>query len=223
MMADFDDQDAVLAEVAKALDIDPDDSSIEEDRGLTGFGAGLVYRIESGQREYMVVENDDQARELALEIAKQDLEQEPGIFNKSFIESHIDTEKLAQALYGDVHSERYDYYSELDADDFWREADGYGMDVPEEDEDGGQRDPTGGEINDLATRAAEDLLKDPMEYLEDIYGRDDVVEQAIKIVGIDIDAAAEEAVQVDGAAHFLRTYDGNTYETARGLVYWRHN
>ena len=39
----------------------------------------------------------------------------------------------------------------------------------------------------------------------------------------DIDAAAEEAVSVDGAGHFLSSYDGSTSETKSGLVYWRTN
>jgi hypothetical protein len=66
-------------------------------------------------------------------------------------------------------------------------------------------------------------LSDPMEYLEDIYGKEDAVKQAIKIAGIDIDAAAEEAVNVDGPAHFLSSYDGSSYNTKNGLVYWRRN
>ena len=52
---------------------------------------------------------------------------------------------------------------------------------------------------------------------------EDAVKKAIEIAGIDIDAAAEEAVQSDGAAHFLSSYDGNSYTTEAGLVYWRTN
>ena len=44
-----------------------------------------------------------------------------------------------------------------------------------------------------------------------------------EIAGIDIDAAAEEAVSTDGAAHFLSSYDGKTTLTKSGLVYWRTN
>ena len=62
-----------------------------------------------------------------------------------------------------------------------------------------------------------------MDYLEDIYGKGDAVKQAIEIAGIDIDAAAEDAVDTDGAAHFLSSYDGNSYTTKGGLVYWRTN
>jgi len=218
---DFGDEDAVLAEMERELDNNR--LVINEDRGLTGFGTGTVYRVESGNKSWSVVESADQERELALEVVKQDLEEEPEIFNKDFLERHIDTERLRRDLHSDVHSERYDYYSDLRADRFWSEAEGYGMDVPEEDEEGDQRDPTDSEIDELADKATDELLKDPIAYLADIYGDNEAVEKAIEIAGIDTDAAAEAAVDEDGAAHFLARYDGNSYETKSGLVYWRDN
>jgi hypothetical protein len=94
---DFGDEDAVLAEIARELDIDPDELDIKEETGLTGFGTGTVYEItiKGGHKEWMVVENSDQEEELAVEIVKQDLEEEPELFGKSFIESHINMDRLA--------------------------------------------------------------------------------------------------------------------------------
>ena len=46
---------------------------------------------------------------------------------------------------------------------------------------------------------------------------------AIEIAGIDIDAAADDAVDTDGWEHFLARYDGKSHETDSGLVYWRVN
>ena len=44
---DYGDEGMVLAEMARELDIDPDDPllNIDEDSGLTGFGTGTVYEI----------------------------------------------------------------------------------------------------------------------------------------------------------------------------------
>jgi hypothetical protein len=103
---------------------------------------------------------------------------------------------------------------------FWREAERY-IDVPDEDE-GEMPDPDD-YIEEVAEKMTEERLKDPIAYLEDIYGAEDAVKQAIEIAGIDVDAAAEDAVDTDGAAHFLARYDGNSYETKSGLVYWRDN
>jgi hypothetical protein len=120
---DFNDEESVLAEMARELDIDPEELNIKEERGLTGFGSGTVYEITikvGGHKEWHVVENEDQERELALAIVKQDLEEEPEIFNKDFIESHIDMEKLGSELHSDVLDMRIDDLGEMDAEDFWK-------------------------------------------------------------------------------------------------------
>jgi len=147
---------------------------------------------------------------------------------RSFLESHINTERLARDLHGDVHSERYDYLSELDAEDFWRQAEGY-LDVPDldeptdEDDDPVLRDPTSSEIDDLADKQTDEVLKDPMEYLTDLHGATEAVAMAIKLAGFDVSAAAEEVVDTDGEGHFLSHYDGHMHDSPSGLVYWRTN
>jgi hypothetical protein len=223
---DFDNEDAVLAVMAKELDIDVEDLRIEEDRGLTGFGSGTVYSVTirgGGHKEWYVVADSDQERELALEIVKQDLGEQPEIFNQDFIERHIDVDRLRRDLESDVRNQREEDLRDMRDRDFWSEWEREGFDAPEEDDDGDTPSPTDEQIEELADRQTEDQLKDPMSYLEDIYGREDAVKQAIQIAGIDIDAAAEDAVDTDGAAHFLSSYDGQSYETPGGLVYWRHN
>lgn len=223
---DFDDEDAVAAEMARELDIDPDELRIKESY-LGDFGAGTVYEItirgSKNGKEWFVVSGDDQERELALAMVKQDLEESPENFNQDFIESHIDTDRLKRDLESDLQNSNEETLRDMRDSDFWREWEQEGFDAPEEDEDGDVPSPTDDQIAELAERQTEEQLKDPMSYLEDIYGREDAVKQAIQIAGIDIDAAAEEAVDTDGAAHFLSSYDGNSYTTKGGLVYWRHN
>jgi hypothetical protein len=221
---DFDDEDAVLAEVAAEIDVDPDELRIRESH-LTGFGAGTVYEVTlrgGGHKEWNVVESEDQERELALAIVKQDLEESPENFEPNFIESHIDTDRLRRDLESDVQNQNEETLRDRSDDEFWREWEREGFDAPEEDEEGDVPSPTDDQIAELAERQTEDQLRDPMEYLRDIYG-DDAAKQAIEIAGIDIDAAAEDAVDTDGAAHFLSSYDSNSYTTKGGLVYWRHN
>ena len=223
---DFDDEDAVLAEVAKALGADPEEIFLDEDKGLSSFGAGTVYRAEWGREEYVVVRDHDQMEELALEVVKQDLDQEPEIFNQDFIERHVNTDRLRRDLESDVVSMRIDDLTDMAdrrPDDFWREYESEGFDAPEEDEEGERPEPTHNEIEELAQKQAEEQLRDPMEYLEDIYGREDATKEAIRIAGIDVDAAAQDAVDTDGPEHFLARYDGNSHETKGGLVYWRDN
>jgi hypothetical protein len=222
---DFTNEDAVLGEIANEIDVNPENLSIREDRGLESFGTGTVYRIENGGNEWMVVENDDQERELALAIVRQDLEHEPEIY-QSFIESQVDEKKLREALHSDAYDSNYDMVSdeaESDPESFWKRYEGEGFEAPEEDEDGDRRAPESSEIDELAESLTESSLRDPMAYLEDIYGKADAAKQAVDLVGFDVDRAAEEIVDTDGPAHFLSTYDGQTHETPNGLVYWRRN
>ena len=106
---DIDDEDSVLEEMSKELDIDVDELSIEAARNYEGFGISPVWEItiKGGRnKEWYVVADDEAADDLAIEVVKQDLESEPEIFNKEFIEQHIDEKKLKAQLYTDVIEHR---------------------------------------------------------------------------------------------------------------------
>jgi hypothetical protein len=79
------------------------------------------------------------------------------------------------------------------------------------------------EIEEIAEAETEEALKDPVQYLKDIYGDEDGIKKAIEIGGIDEKAAASEAVNTDGAGHFLARYDGNMHDGPGGIVWWRSN
>jgi hypothetical protein len=224
---DYGDEEAVLAAVAADMEADIEECVIQEDRGMSSFGEGTVYQVDWGVEEYHVAENYDQAYALVVAVVKQDLEQEPELFNKDFIESHINTDRLRDELESDVTSHHIDDLSEMaenDPEDFWKhyEREGFG-DTPEEDDEGELPTPTDRQIEELAHKRTEEDLRDPMEYLEEIYGREDAAKEAIRIAGIDVDAAAEDAVDTDGWEHFLARYDDNSHETGSGLIYWRVN
>lgn len=277
--ADFSDEDAVLAEVAEALEEDVTDLRIKEDM-LTSFKEGTVYRVSTrgGRREWCVAEGHEAAYNLAVAIVTQDLEDEPEeLFSPEFLESHIDMDRLKDALEMDMQDSEEDDLRELDAEDFWREAEGEGMEprytvtvsdlfspgpatkqlpgtfaseddatdaaedwksamiethVSDEDDGASEDDfdyevepagPTDDEIATLAEKRIAERLKDPMGYLADIHGDKEAVEQAIKIAGINVEEAADDAVNSDGWEHFLSRYDGNAAETASGFVYWRES
>jgi hypothetical protein len=224
---DFGDEEAVLAEIAHELDIDPDDLSIEEASGMGGFGTGTVYEISTsgGRKSWQVVENYDQMEELATEIVKQDLEEDPSMFEKNFIESHINMDRLRRDLESDVQNMNEESLRDMRDSEFWRTAERFGVDKPEEeeDDDGDTEEPDMDDfVEEVAEAMTKEQLRDPMQYLEDIYG-DDAAAKAIEIAGIDINAAAEDAVSTDGPEHFVARYDGNSHTTPSGLVYWRDN
>jgi hypothetical protein len=225
--ASFNDEQSVLREVCALIEYELSECSIEEDRGLRDFGSGTFYVITCGNKEWQVAKDSDSMRELAVAIVKQDLESEPELFSRDFIERHIDIESLKRALRSDLESSNYDDASEIGAWRFWKEADDRSLDIPDDvqkalDIGDEPRNPTSSELDEFAEDMTNDQLRDPMEYLRDIFG-DDTTKKAIEIAGIDIDEAAEAAVSEDGPEHFVARYDGNSSETKSGFVYWRTN
>ena len=59
--------------------------------------------------------------------------------------------------------------------------------------------------------------------MEDIYGRDKALKEALKIGGVNVEQASRAAIRTDRAAHFMCNYDGNYETSPSGFVYWRHN
>src|SRR3972149_301738 len=253
---DWSDEDSVKAAMAKSLDVDVEDLSIE-DSHMSSFGQS-VYKVESGREEYHVVESEEVARDLAIAIVTQDLESEPWNFNQSFIQSHINMDSLRSELMSDVQNSRHEdlaeeakgnvsrfikendldwpkpsektlhHHADVMSDENTSAKEIYnklkGMDAEDQwTELGDEPEIEDSVIESLAEKQAEDQLSDPLDYLSDIYGKEDAAKKAIEIGGIDVTAAAEEAVSTDGEGHFLSSYDGNMHEGPGGIVYWRTN
>ena len=249
--ADFDDEDSVKIEMAKALGYEPDDLDIKESH-LNSFGTGTFYEVESGQKSWIVARNEEEAHDLAVAVVKQDLENEPEMFERKFIQSHIRLDRLRRDLESDVQNMYEDdlreeaernpiqfvYDNDLEdeikppTDDQIREW------TEEEDEiseikemepinqwDAIHEEPEIPDtaIESIAEERTKAVLKDPIAYLSDMGGDEEGIKRAIEIAGIDEDAAADEAVRTDGWEHFLSRYDGKSNETPSGFVYWREN
>lgn len=169
---------------------------VEVEEGFWGWSEGAeIAHITQGSMDFYVSPDDETTTRMAITLVTNDLQENPEIFNQSFIENYIDTDRLKRDLWSDV---------EEMARENMRES-------GEEEDD------------DAVERQVEQELADPMEYLRGIYGNEDAVKQAIRIAGINIHEAAEDAVAADGEGHFLSTYDGNVHDLPGGGQYWRHN
>jgi hypothetical protein len=120
---------------------------------------------------------------------------------RKYADAMSDEERSADKIYGEL--------KDMSPEDQWSEM-------------GEDPEVTDKMLEEVAESETNAVLKDPMDYLNDIYG-DEASEKAIEIAGIDIAAAAKEAVSTDGAAHFLCRYDGNYHTGPGGIVYWRDN
>jgi hypothetical protein len=211
----------VLLDMARALDTAPADLKVTKGRPYS-----KSYQVELGNQEYVVVPDDDTAYKIAIASVTDDLKDDPSMFDQEFIGRHIDQKKLKKAVYA-AHMDD-DYVAELarhQVDDFWDLARRLDVDkaVPDTDEEGALMEPTRKQIAAVEEAYAEDRAKAPMEYFTDIYGHEEALKRAAEAAGIDVKAAAEDAVDTDGWQHFLASYDGNSHDTETGLVYWRVN
>jgi len=232
---DFDDEDAVLRQVAERLEEDMDGLQIEDvsSRTFTGVtayeitGASPDPKYSSRQpREYMVYRDDDEAEAEAIARVKQDLEESPENFESNFIESHIDMKKLKDVVYdSNMEDDMVEDIARRDTERFWedyaREFDAEEYETTDEDGDTVLPDDVPDEaVEKLKEHYATERAKDPMEYFRDIYGNE-AAKYAIQAAGLDIDAAAEEAVRVDGWPHFMNTYSGDYILTNSDFVVFR--
>jgi hypothetical protein len=224
--ADFDDEDQVLAEIARVLDIDRDELDIRRGSPPNGYGEAYMISIHGGHKEWIVMRDDDEFDAAAVEGVKNDLQESPENFEPNFLRSHIDMDRLRRDLSSDLSNSNSDYVSDLDPERFWKEASDRGLDIPDDvqaaiDNGDDPREPTDAEEDEFAEDMTDEQLKDPIGYLEEIYGREEAQAKAAEIGGIDLDAAAEEAVRTDGAAHFMCSGDYST--SPSGFIYWRAN
>lgn len=216
------DEAGVTKEMARALEVEPDDLVVEEARYTYTSPA---YEVSTGRPEYKVYEDEDAAEAEAIAYVEQMLRDEPEIFNQDWLEGHIDNKALSEWVYDAVMED--DYAQDIandDPDRFWEEAERWGISIPDEDDDGDRPDVVDDEYVEAMKEAiATDRARDPMDWLDDIYGKEEAVKKAMEVAGFDVEGAARDAVRTDGWAHFLATYDGNYETTPGGFVYVRTN
>lgn len=217
-------QSAVVEIMAKINDVSAD---LDDGAAFQGFQHGNLLQITSGSAEYAVAEDYEQMEELAEEVVYQDLEEDASMFEQNWLMGHVDEDALRNHLYRDVYDMNYDMITEESTDDAIDRMESMGMDTEAAyDEDGDLDDDKAEDFvssnaDTFAEMATEEQLSDPMSYLSDIYGDKEAFEKIVEWRLIDLESAAKDAVNVDGAAHFLARYDGNYYELDNGAVYWR--
>lgn len=181
---------------------------------------------------YRVFRCDDTANSAAVAQVRDQLDSEPELFNQDWLTSFIDLEHLANQLRSDVEESDREWFNgsypsyedkrdELIEQDYLARDDFFTEDGDELEIDRGLEE----KIDDAEEAYVEAMVKrkmdDPIGYLADIYGEEDATKEAMRIGGIDIEKAAEEAVSTDGAARFLASYDGETIEMPSGYVAFR--
>lgn len=178
------------------------------------------YFLEDGT-EYIVC-TDEEATELAKEYIADTLDTEGiGVFTKDFVDTVINNGYLDEDWFDDVQREyEWSYVNDIESED--GEYANRLIDelvqhkiISEDDltEDGNISDNF--DIEELKEKYVEELCREwnnSVEWYIDNFGRDDLEEVFAHYNVLDYDAVAELAIDWDGRAHFLNTYDGDELE-----------
>jgi hypothetical protein len=196
----------------------------------------------NGESEWIVFENEEDARRLAVDKVREDLENEPSLFSQSFLENHIDMERLDYQLEQDADESSRSYWDDIASESdttygnrqiqelvdggFLSEIDE--MEVNDDERDVEDMYKSLDDYDDALENAINSMSKDKMsqggiEYLKEMYSDSEAIEKAMELGGINYDEASEDAVDEDGVAHFLDGYDGQEVELPSGAVAYGTN
>jgi len=202
--------------------------------------------------EYNIIESEDEAEGIALELVKQDLEDEPSIFTQSWLQGFMKISNTDRRIIAneeadmrteDMTDEEIVDFAGLDdemseLEDRKAELEDTISELEDADDKTAYQDEIDvieDEISDLIDKAKEEAhdkvyeewykgLADPVDFLVEEQGIYSI-EDLMKqsFIMIDIDEAAQDTIDTDGWAHFLSRYDGNYENITGGFVIFRES
>lgn len=223
-----------LSIVVKLQELEGDNVLVEDvEQGGSGFGNGDLIKLDNGA-EYLLFESRDKLEQEAKDAVRQDLEENPEIFNEGFIQDHLsisDTDArlsaqdLAQSrlegvedeLSSEIEDEVRDELSDKEDDDNFEEL---------VDDEVQKRLPKALEEkeSEIVDELEEKIKSDPVGFFVDeegIFSREDLLKQSF--MQLDIDSAVDDAVSEDGAEHFISRVDGDSHEVDGEQVLVKEN
>jgi hypothetical protein len=183
---------------------------------------GIFYIETNNNREYYIAEDLECAISYAKEGIESDLEHQPEIFNKSFLESHIDRDRLVKIMKDDFDEVAYDELEIYFDEDEIIEA--LKIKLKEDEDPSSIWDRDLSNIYDklqntqLYKQKRKDYAHDRVDNELQTYFGKDVYKNYLNL-----EEAVEDAINTDGWEHFVGSYDGTSNELNNGMVYWRHN
>jgi len=208
---------------------DLDESEIEEVKELfselTDAVRSMDFENSNIEGEWAIYEDEGQAEEAARERVREDLEDEPELFNQDWLKQfYILTDTDKRLLAQDLSSMSAEDLSDQEACEY------VGMEAQYEEAELNGEDTTS--LGDEAREKFEEQLyedhlanleDDPIHYLEFELGiySDAVAESNLFM--LDVDEAVDSAILNDGWLHFIGAYDDDYVETNAGYILVRRN
>ena len=200
---------------------------------LGNFDGSEMTLSSRDHQDFTIYASEDVAHEAAVRRVLSDLENEPELFTRTWLEGYINAERIRDSLMSDEQDSIRDSYDHqyrdneakrdkldeegrIEHDHFWDEDENEIEITSELERELDQA------WDDFIEAEATARLEDPIQYLKDMMGDEDGLKQAIDIGGINMTEAATAAVNEDGVGHFLSSYDGHLNDLPSGAVYVRN-
>ena len=159
--------------------------------------------------DYVIIQNEEESVRIATNQVKADLEDDPQLFNQTWLQDFIYIGECDKDI---MVSEEENYIREMVTEDSENE-------IFENEED---KKKWIDEIVKEKLKEYEEGFEDPINYFVNEQGMFSVADLMTQSwINIDVEKAAEDAVQLDGWPHFLSHYDGEYEETENGLIIFR--
>ena len=179
--------------------------------------------------EYRVFKNEDLAYDYAVEEVESDMEYQPENFNRDFIMEYVEIDDL---FVNDFEMNNYQYTKDIQSE----KSEKYENKLIEElvanglisEEEAQTRSSK--ELDEEYTQDYIDLLTSEqigddngITHFIDNFGENDFFTLVYENNLIDVEDASKKAVEIDGIAHFLAGYDGETIYLDNNIVAYRTN
>lgn len=179
--------------------------------------------------EYRVFKNEDLAYDYAVEEVESDMEYQPENFNRDFIMEYVEIDDLFVNSFENIN---YDYTKDIQSE----KSEKYENRLIEElvanglisEEEAQTRSSK--ELDEEYTQDYIDLLTSEqigddngITHFIDNFGENEFFTLVYENNLIDVEDASKKAVEIDGIAHFLAGYDGETIYLDNNIVAYRTN
>jgi hypothetical protein len=189
----------ILEYIAKEENEDLEDLLMEAEEGY--------YPQSVKTDNWMMFADSDDAESAAIEYVTNTIQSEPELLNQSWLLGHIDTD-ACENYFRDMYNEsNYEYVHDLDDERLEDEMKDAGV-------------TTKDDLVEYMTDWQIDEGEGGLTHYRDNFGEEEAAKIVVDNNFIDVDAAARDAVNIDGWAHFLSGYSGDYTETPEYGVYF---
>ena len=179
--------------------------------------------------EYRVFKNEDVAEQVAIEEVREMMEDEPQSFNTDFLMDFVD---VGDFFVTDIEDGNYHYVQDIETESDSKYANRLIAELVQnglisEDE---ALNTDADELSEIYGQDYIQLLTDDqistdngVQYFIDNFGEDEFFRIVVDNDLFDFEKASVDAVNMDGIAHFLARYDGETIYLDNNVVAYRTN